>query len=136
MFGPYERYCAACLIWKSSRSFLRATDFICIPCQHLSWERDRLVREYGEPTAAEKTRRLTELKRQRGCQRCGESESVCLDFHHVQREEKQFNLSLRSAPRYPWHEVEAEIAKCVILCANCHRKLHAGHWSFPSPSSQ
>ncbi len=25
-----------------------------------------------------------------------------------------------------WEKVKAEIGKCVLLCANCHREYHAG----------
>lgn len=29
-------------------------------------------------------------------------------------------------------KVEEEINKCIILCANCHRKLHAGIIKLPA----
>lgn len=61
-----------------------------------------------------------------GCPRCGENDPACLDFHHTGDEEKSFSVSHRS-----WRNpavLQAEIAKCVVLCANCHRKLHAGRF--------
>lgn len=24
-----------------------------------------------------------------------------------------------------------EVTKCDVLCANCHREFHAGHWKYP-----
>lgn len=60
-----------------------------------------------------------------GCRRCGEMDPACLDFHHVGT--KTFEVSKRA-----WRNLDllrAEIAECVVLCANCHRKLHAGRFS-------
>lgn len=41
-----------------------------------------------------------------------------MDFDHV-RGEKSFVLSL--AHTRSWPEIHAELAKCEIVCANCHR---------------
>ena len=58
------------------------------------------------------------------CVVCGESESVCLDFHHIDPNEKDFTIGKhRNKSR---ENLLKEIQKCVVLCANCHRKLHAG----------
>jgi hypothetical protein len=56
------------------------------------------------------------------CTECGESHKACLDFHHVDPEEKELNVS--DALLYSVSKVEKEIEKCIILCSNCHRKLH------------
>jgi len=58
------------------------------------------------------------------CVDCGESHPATLDFHHVDPSEKE--RSLGDIGKYGWSraKVLAEIAKCVILCANCHRKRH------------
>lgn len=56
---------------------------------------------------------------------CGESDPACLDFHHIGT--KVFDISyLISNREWAWQKVLNEMAKCVILCANCHRKLHSG----------
>lgn len=67
---------------------------------------------------------LDSLKSSRGCLRCGESDASCLDFHHAA--DKSFNISRRNASNA---RLDAEISKCVVLCANCHRKLHAERWT-------
>lgn len=51
-------------------------------------------------------------------------EIVALDFHHLNPSEKDLEVSLLT--RYSTKRVKDEIRKCVVLCANCHRKLHAG----------
>ena len=33
---------------------------------------------------------------------------------------------------YTWPTVEAEIAKCDIRCANCHRRRTAAQFNWPS----
>lgn len=64
---------------------------------------------------------IKELKKV-GCRICGESEHIALDFHHLDPATKESSLRrLTSVKR-----IQIEAAKCVVLCANCHRKLHAG----------
>ena len=59
------------------------------------------------------------------CTLCGEAETCCLDFHHLESDKKDFNVSSRS--RYvSLTKLKKEIEKCVVLCSNCHRKVHAG----------
>lgn len=60
-----------------------------------------------------------------GCQVCGEMASPCLDLHHLDRSTKEFNL-FGVAKVKNWTDVESEVRKCACLCANCHRKVHAG----------
>ena len=47
------------------------------------------------------------------------------EFHHWDPREKEFGISRDGLAR-PWVAIEAELMKCVMLCANCHRELHAG----------
>jgi hypothetical protein len=69
---------------------------------------------------------LQDYKKELCCSRCGESRSICLDFHH--REPDQKDLEIAQALRQGWSKqrILAEIDKCEVLCANCHRKLHWG----------
>lgn len=59
------------------------------------------------------------------CVACGEAEPACLDFHHTNPNEKDLDPS-SAFSRMGRSRFLAEIAKCVCLCANCHRKVHAG----------
>ena len=64
------------------------------------------------------------------CRGCGLGSPVdALEFHHVDRKAKEFAISVDGVPR-SWARVEAELAKCVLLCANCHRETHAGLRTF------
>ena len=58
------------------------------------------------------------------CVVCEESEPVCIDFHHIDPTEKDFTIGKHRSRSRDW--LSQEIAKCVCLCANCHRKVHAG----------
>lgn len=67
---------------------------------------------------------LDELKSSLHCQRCPEDDPVCLDFHHRDRTEKDFSLYRAASTGYSRERILAEIAKCDVLCSNCHRKEH------------
>jgi hypothetical protein len=56
-----------------------------------------------------------------GCSRCGFDEHpAALDFHHRDDEEKLFSIGAGPC-QYSWAKILEEIAKCDVLCANCHR---------------
>lgn len=57
------------------------------------------------------------------CERIGVS--ALFEFHHNDAREKDFGIS-RSGTVRSWEAVVAELEKCVMLCANCHREVHAG----------
>lgn len=59
-----------------------------------------------------------------GCLICREKEPVALDLHHTDPSGKDANPS--SLLTYSTNTLKAEIRKCVVLCSNCHRKVHAG----------
>lgn len=65
---------------------------------------------------------LNEYKQDLGCQYCGEDCPACLDFHHTDKKNKIANVSTLSSLR----TIKLEIAKCIVACSNCHRKIHAG----------
>jgi hypothetical protein len=58
------------------------------------------------------------------CIRCGESNPVCLDFHHRDPQQKLFSIASSVEGHRSKQLILAEIAKCDVLCANCHRKEH------------
>ncbi len=58
------------------------------------------------------------------CSRCSESHPACLEFHHRNPAEKEINLSWVVSWGWSIERIEREIDKCIVLCANCHRKQH------------
>jgi len=65
------------------------------------------------------------------CSCCPESERVCLVFHHMCPKDKKHNIPDMVANGYSEKAIMKEMDKCLVLCANCHRKLHAGIISPP-----
>ena len=55
------------------------------------------------------------------CGACGESNPVVLEFHHESHKEKPISVMVNGG--YPISKIDAEISKCIVLCANCHRKV-------------
>lgn len=68
---------------------------------------------------------VNEYKSELKCQVCGENDIVCLDFHHNNPDEKEYNISHMVSRGYSKERIMKEINKCSVLCANCHRKLHS-----------
>jgi len=58
------------------------------------------------------------------CEVCGESRYYCLDFHHTNPKDKEFNIGDMVERNYSKKRILEEIAKCTVLCANCHREEH------------
>lgn len=60
-----------------------------------------------------------------GCLLCDEAEVCCLDAHHAVGT-KEFNIGQAHRNGFSPKRVRAELSKCVCVCSNCHRKIHAG----------
>lgn len=63
------------------------------------------------------------------CVDCGEQDSRVLQFDHVQGE-KRGNVAQMVGSGYGWDTILEEIAKCEVVCANCHTKRTAQRGSF------
>jgi hypothetical protein len=53
----------------------------------------------------------------------GEADPVVLDFDHVKK--KKYSMSKIISKGYSIETIEEEITKCVVRCANCHRRKTA-----------
>lgn len=59
-----------------------------------------------------------------GCAICGYNKyDGALDFHHVNPNNKKFNLSI-NALSLSNKRIINELNKCILLCSNCHREIH------------
>lgn len=68
---------------------------------------------------------FAEITREDYCIFCGESCQVCLDYHHRDSNDKSANVSTLLADKRSKERILAELAKCICMCANCHRKHEA-----------
>jgi 5-methylcytosine-specific restriction endonuclease McrA len=65
------------------------------------------------------------------CQLCGYNRCIeALEFHHNNSSSKDFSISEKGYTR-SWVKVKEELDKCMLLCANCHREIHASRAAFP-----
>lgn len=56
---------------------------------------------------------------------CGYNKNIAaLEFHHVNPEEKEFEIDIRHFSNTSLQKLKEEVNKCILLCANCHRELH------------
>lgn len=99
---------------------------------------DEAFREKHKKLVAGRTRRvraairsLVAEARAGGCALCPEAEPCCLDFHHVYGD-KEFDIGNAQRGGYALERVRRELEKCVVICGNCHRKLHAGLIALPN----
>lgn len=62
------------------------------------------------------------------CERChirlSDSHYSIFDFHHLDPETKDPNFDRIKYQK--WERIQFEIDKCVVVCSNCHRLIHAG----------
>lgn len=64
------------------------------------------------------------------CQVCGYSNNLAaLVFHHRVPSEKSFMLNARTFANMAEKQLRDELAKCDLLCQNCHHEHHYPHLS-------
>jgi len=132
------KYCNCCNKTKDKSEFNKAVskkDGLQTYCKECSRERHRLdyINKPNRKISVEKSRKkhysdsrrlIDRYKRICGCHFCKENEPVCLDFHHLNPNEKENEVSVLAG--YSKSRLKLEIKKCIVVCSNCHRKLHAG----------
>jgi hypothetical protein len=106
-------------------------DSFCRPCRsaygrgHYLANRQRYIdqaRISKRRLTRERTLFLLEYFATHPCVDCGEHDPVVLEFDHLR--DKLFNIG-PSLSRKSWDNVEAEMSKCEVVCANCHRRRTA-----------
>lgn len=92
--------------------------------EHYARNAKRIIREVHERRGRIRDF-VRGLKEGKSCQHCGFSNPLALDFHH--RDASHKDLALAKVIEQGWGEerILAEVAKCDLLCANCHRIEHA-----------
>lgn len=88
------------------------------------------IQERKKEVVADNRFKLFEYLRAHSCVDCGEADPVVLDLDHV-RGEKYGCVTTMVRAGCSWSTVEAEIQKCDVRCANCHRRKTAregGHF--------
>ena len=134
------KLCRRCQQPKPSNEYNRNSDYkdglhlYCRTCTRLRQNFDYKKRTPEQKIASNTRKRKYQIElrewisnevKKDGCCLCGESNPICLDFHHVIQEEKSDwihrLISLNSRKK-----LEIELRKCAVVCSNCHRKIHAG----------
>ena len=66
---------------------------------------------------------IDHYKAEKGCIKCKEKRYWVLDFHHVDPNEKKFNIGdIKKLGVF--NKIKNEIDKCIVLCKNCHYDFH------------
>lgn len=106
-------------------------DSFCRPCrsaygkEHYAANRATYIehtRMQKEKLLLERTRYLLDYFARNPCVDCGEGDPVVLEFDHLR--DKRFSIG-QELVRRSWRSILAEIEKCEVVCANCHRRRTA-----------
>jgi hypothetical protein len=112
--------------WR--RRAIDQRDSFCRPCrkaygrEHYLENRQRYVdqaRLTKQRLARERTAYLMKYFSTHPCCDCGETDPLVLEFDHLR--DKRFNIG-SALPYRNWESILAEIEKCEVVCANCHRR--------------
>jgi hypothetical protein len=107
--GILQRWCKTCLATANRNHYMNHTqEYI-----ERAKTRNRRVTE-------ENKGKLREYLTQHPCVDCGNTDIRCLDFDHV-RGLKMNTIGKMLGNAADWEMIEAEIIKCEVRCANCHR---------------
>ena len=108
-------------------------DYYCRPCRH-AYRRSHYERNkpdyVGRAMAEMRMKRedalvlLHEHLRKHPCVDCGETDILALEFDHVDPTTKVMDIGAMVGSR-SWQAIVAEMQKCVVRCANCHRRRTA-----------
>lgn len=95
----------------------------------------RNVKDWNNKCRKNKARKyiwVNNIKSESGCSFCKEKDFCCLEFHHKTPSQKEYEISKMISNSVSDNRIKEEIKKCIVICANCHRKLHANRFNIGS----
>lgn len=85
-------------------------------------EKRRRIRAQSNASKTAARKRLNEQHKRKPCTDCGQRFPLCcMDFDHLDPTQKHPKARYRNLVMIGKDLLEAEIAKCELVCANCHR---------------
>ena len=95
-------------------------------CSRRCLERAHQGNSYEAQKDRANARKALLIKERGGkCQSCGYSRNLsALCFHHILPSTKSFSLDGRGLSNHSMESIRKEVAKCALLCANCHLEHH------------
>lgn len=109
-------YCNASIIDKSS-------NFCSQEHKNLYYKNTDYYKERYEKGKDIRSTLLTQFNNV--CSLCGYNKnSAALVFHHIDPKDKKFSISVKSCVYKSTTELQEEVNKCILVCANCHAELH------------
>jgi hypothetical protein len=131
--GPELKRCSTCALWKPLDAFnklSRAKDgrqWSCRAC-NAAWHAENKERHNALIHARRDRLRVANQERlfryldDHPCVDCGEDDILVLEFDHL-RDKRAAVTQMPGS--HEWSAIEAEIEKCDVVCANCHRRRTA-----------
>lgn len=131
------KICGKCGIEKDETEFHRKSEdklhSMCKECKKdydKNWyknnqKRRELLNKGGRERSKRNIEFIRNYKISRGCEICGYNKTYyALEFHHKnEKEDKKYTLSTMKTVSLK--TIIKEIEKCIVVCANCHREIHA-----------
>lgn len=105
----HQDHCRACIKVRDALQYKNNTK------KFAAWSKSRRIR----------VRKLVfEYLLTHPCVECGERDIIVLEFDHRTQTTKKFDV-MSATHGHSWKTVEAEIKKCDVVCANCHKRRTA-----------
>jgi hypothetical protein len=107
----HTTYCRVCIGLANRRRY-----------QARSQQMRERLKGFNKKLKDDKSERVFNYLREHPCVDCGETDPVVLEFDHRDPCTKKLYVAQMIERRYAWAKIEAEIEKCDVRCANCHRR--------------
>jgi hypothetical protein len=114
--GQRDNYCGACRAKYKQ--------------EHYAANRQRYIdaaRQRNRKVIEKRVAYLASFLQEHPCVDCGETDPVVLEFDRLRDKEFSIGKGIRDRA---WQSVLAEMDKCDVVCANCHRRRTARRGSF------
>lgn len=120
--GGYRYICKACACERAKQSYQDNKEKV----------KERSRRQ-GSIRILERRKYTYNYLLEHPCVQCGEKDPTVLEFDHIDPSTKSYTVGHMAWSNCAMKKLKDEIAKCQVLCANCHRRKTAkelGWYSF------